>query len=504
MGAEMNFDFNEIKMDTVVKTAEKEAAVRTSVSESESGVVTKILDVSADGKIISLDNQNGAARVFGRVNFKVLYLNGDGETRGLDYFADFTEVIQNDSLSGRLYAQIAVIDVDTSISGGIRLNAVVKITLYRVAENDKKCLVGADDDVYVENTAMKCQRFITSMSAPFTVTDEYDTKTDVTKILLTRAGTYVDAATAGMGNVLLSGASDVTVTYLANDKVYVKDFHIPYSEEFAVDGVEIGQKLSAEVVVKNARVVIAGIEGSNVIRVEVENEACVKAYDVTDEKIVKDVFCIENEINITRASVSTGVYGGFAFFKDELSGIAALSNDLPAVLEVIGVTSAGNGIAKATAENGKIVIEGVFSANVLYRDENGLSSVSLEVPYSLPFLSENANATDDVSARGAVIKAQAKLKREREIEVTAELGFMTESVKRVDAEYIAEAEVGEKIEVNKSAVSVFVADEGDTLWDAAKALSARPDDIQSQNPDARAPFKEGQKLFYFREISFEF
>ena len=32
------------------------------------------------------------------------------------------------------------------------------------------------------------------------------------------------------------GASDVTVTYLANDKVYVKDFHIPYSEEFAADG----------------------------------------------------------------------------------------------------------------------------------------------------------------------------------------------------------------------------------------------------------------------------
>lgn len=78
--------------------------------------------------------------------------------------------------------------------------------------------------MYVENTAMKCQRFITSMSVPFTVTDEYDTKTDVAKILLTRAGTYVDAATAGMGNVLLSGASDVTVTYLANDKVYVKDF----------------------------------------------------------------------------------------------------------------------------------------------------------------------------------------------------------------------------------------------------------------------------------------
>lgn len=210
---------------------------------------------------------------------------------------------------------------------------------------------------------------------------------------------------------------------------------------------------------------------------------------------MKDVFCIENEINITRASVSTGVYGGFAFFKDELSGIAALSNDLPAVLEVIGVTSAGNGIAKATAENGKIVIEGVFSANVLYRDENGLSSVSLEVPYSLPFLSENANATDDVSARGAVIKAQAKLKREREIEVTAELGFMTESVKRVDAEYIAEAEVGEKIEVNKSAVSVFVADEGDTLWDAAKRCRRGRTIFSRKTPTPAPRSRKGKNSF---------
>lgn len=46
----MNFDFNEIKMDTVVKTAEKEAAVRTSVSESESGVVTKTLTFRQTGR----------------------------------------------------------------------------------------------------------------------------------------------------------------------------------------------------------------------------------------------------------------------------------------------------------------------------------------------------------------------------------------------------------------------------------------------------------------------
>lgn len=500
----MNFDFNEIKMDTVVKIAEKEAVVRTSVSEMESGGVNKILDVSAVGKVVSLEADGDTARILGRVNFKVLYLNSDGETRGLDYFADFTELVKNDSLSGKIHAQITVIDIDTSIGGGMRLNAVVKITLFKIAENDKKCLVGGGDDTYVEYDDMKCQKFVTSCVTPFTVGDEYDTKTDVMKVLLTRAESYVDMVTAGMGNVLLSGASDVTVTYLAGDKVMVKKFHIPYSEELSISGVEIGQKLSADVSVKNAKVVIAGIEGSNVIRVEVENEATIKAFDVCGEKIVKDVFSIENELDVTREIASTGVYGGFEFFKDGISGVATLNADMPSVLEVIGVTSASNGIAKAQAEDGKIIIEGVFFATVLYRDENGLSSVALETPYSLPFLKENALPSDDVVAKGAVMNVQAKLKREREIEVSAELGFMTETVRLCETEYIAKIVEGDKKEVNKSAVSVFVAEEGDTLWDVAKAISARPDDIQAQNPDARAPFKAGQKLFYFREISFEF
>ena len=181
----MNFRFNEIKWDTANKIAEKEVAVRTSVSEMESGGATKVLDVLADARIVSLDATGNSARVFGRVNFKLLYLNNDGEIRGLDYFADFSETVQTENLNGKLYGQIAVIDTDTSIGGGIKLNAVVKITLFSVCSDMKKCLVGADDDVYVENKKMRCQRFCTSINTSFTVSDDYDTKTDVMKILLT-------------------------------------------------------------------------------------------------------------------------------------------------------------------------------------------------------------------------------------------------------------------------------------------------------------------------------
>lgn len=500
----MNFRFNEIKWDTANKIAEKEVAVRTSVSEMESGGATKVLDVLADARIVSLDATGNSARVFGRVNFKLLYLNNDGEIRGLDYFADFSETVQTENLNGKLYGQIAVIDTDTSIGGGIKLNAVVKITLFSVCSDMKKCLVGADDDVYVENKKMRCQRFCTSINTSFTVSDDYDTKTDVMKILLTRADAYVEKATAGMGNVLLTGAVNATVTYLAGDKLTVTDFHIPYSEEFQADGVEIGQKLEADVTVKNVRVVLTGVEGANVIRIEAEVEANVKAYDVAEEEVVKDVFSITHELNEKRAVASGGIHRGFEFYKDDVSGIAALTENMPSALEVIGVTHSENNVARAYSESGKIVIEGVFGATVLYRDENGVSSVNLEVPYSLPFMNEGSDESDTVTANGVVLYVSSKLKREKEIEVNATLGFMTGSIGTCSAEYIEEIEEGREKEVNKSAVSVFVAEEGDTIWDASKALSARPDDIMAQNPELTTPFREGQKVFYYREISFEF
>ena len=368
----------------------------------------------------------------------------------------------------------------------------------------KKCLVGADDDVYVENKKMRCQRFCTSINTSFTVSDDYDTKTDVMKILLTRADAYVEKATAGMGNVLLTGAVNATVTYLAGDKLTVTDFHIPYSEEFQADGVEIGQKLEADVTVKNVRVVLTGVEGANVIRIEAEVEANVKAYDVAEEEVVKDVFSITHELNEKRAVASGGIHRGFEFYKDDVSGIAALTENMPSALEVIGVTHSENNVARAYSESGKIVIEGVFGATILYRDENGVSSVNLEVPYSLPFMNEGSDESDTVTANGVVLYVSAKLKREKEIEVNATLGFMTGSIGTCSAEYIEEIEEGHEKEVNKSAVSVFVAEEGDTIWDASKALSARPDDIMAQNPELTTPFREGEKVFYYREISFEF
>lgn len=500
----MSFGFNQIKWDSLQKIATKEVVVKTSVGDAESGGASKVLNVEAGGKLMSLDAAGDTARVFGRVNFKLLYIDNQGEIRGLDYFADFNESIQIEGLSGKIYARIAVIDVDTSLNGGIKLTAAVELSLYSVTEKDIKCLSEADEEYYVEKGVMKCQKFVTSFVSPFSVSDEFDTKTDVQKVALFESKAYITDVNAGMGNVLVSGSVTACVTYIADDAVKTAEFSVPYSEEFGDSMLNIGQSLSADAAVKSSRVVLTGIEGSNVIKIEAEIEITVKAYETVEEEIVGDIFSVTHELLEKRESAGGSIFKGFRSFCDGISGTAVLDGAMPPALEVIGTLSCRNSVAQAVADGDKIIIEGVFSGTVLYRDENGLSSVELEVPYSLPFAYEGIGKEDTVSAAGAVIRASAKLKRDREIEVTAELCFMTEVMSPAECEYISEISVGEEKDINKSAVSVYIAEEGETIWDAAKALSARPDDIRAQNPELNTPLKEGDRIFFYRQINFEF
>jgi hypothetical protein len=91
----MSFRFNEIKSDCIKKIASAEVVVDTLISDAESGGADKVLSVSADGRLLSAEVLGETARVSGRVNFKLLYLDKEGTVRGLDYFADFFGYYRN-------------------------------------------------------------------------------------------------------------------------------------------------------------------------------------------------------------------------------------------------------------------------------------------------------------------------------------------------------------------------------------------------------------------------
>ena len=59
---------------------------------------------------------------------------------------------------------------------------------------------------------------------------------------------------------------------------------------------------------------------------------------------------------------------------------------------------------------------------------------------------------------------------------------------------------GAEKEQNTAAISLYIAQEGDTMWELCKALTATPDEIMGQNPALTVPLKEGERVVYFRAL----
>ncbi len=214
--------------------------------------------------------------------------------------------------------------------------------------------------------------------------------------------------------------------------------------------------------------------------------------------VVKDVFMLDREVAVERNKFEYSQFDRTLIFDDKLTDTAKLSESRSAVREILSPVNACNNVARVWAESGKVFVEGLISSTVIYSDENGFNSVKVEVPYSTSF---NADVTgkETLKASGVVTEIVPKIKRDREIELAAKLNFKVESSTLHSLNVITNVTEGEIKPVNDSTVSVYVVSEGDTVWDVAKAFSASPDKIMSQN-NLTQPLTAGQRIVYFRAL----
>ena len=499
----MSFGFDEIKSDCIKKNASREVVVETVIPDSESGGAKKVLSVSADARVVGVDQEADSVRVYGRVNYKLVYLSAEDEVKGLDYFSDFSETIKTEGMQDRNFASIAVVDTDTGLNGGIKLSAALEISLFGIYDFNTNCLTGAEENYYVEKETVKLQKFVCDINASAVIEDEYDVKADVQKVLLFDAACYISDFNAGLGNVLVSGGVYANVTYMSDGEVYTAPIKTAFSEELVNPEIGIGQYITGECCIKNSKVVVTGVEGSNVIHIEVEMEIKLKVFADEEQAIVTGLFSVEKEIDEKKESFSCVKFEGVGFYTDKLSGTVMLEPEMAPIRKVIGAISPRNTVTQAYVEAGKLIAEGVVSARVFYIEDDGLNSVNVEIPYSLE-LGDCDLKDAQVFAKGIITDMSARMKRDKEIELFADLAFFVIKFVPVEFNYISSVEeVGDK-EESKATVSVYLAEDGETMWNAARALSARPDVLRAQNPDVVEPFKNGDRIIFYRQINFEF
>jgi hypothetical protein len=140
--------------------------------------------------------------------------------------------------------------------------------------------------------------------------------------------------------------------------------------------------------------------------------------------------------------------------------------------------------------------EGILTAEVLLKGENGYKAATLSLPFVFPLDIDG----EEVEADCMVCSLNIRRKKDGETEAEANIKLCLKSYKSAEWAYISAADEGEQIAESDAAISIFLPRAGEDLWQVAKRLSRMPEELQKSNPDLVFPVKEGERIFVYRQI----
>ena len=454
--------------------------------------IAKVLTLSVDGKVLSATPCDGYADISGRADFTLIYLDYDGNPASTNYNADFSIRLEGDVASAdNISAYIKIIEWSVLSKDTLTLSAVVQARAIVTKSKELNILTNADDS-YTTTSKAIFPISVANTTYSFPV-DEETTVGDVDKVLSLCAKCCLTHTKVKDKQVDISIDTFATITYVEGGEIKTSTFLVSSDESIAVDSIMPGDKVYILPHVKSAKVVLAGVTGQNILRFEGEISTAVYGTRYVEQEIVDDLFMLTHHTTVDREDVSLTALASTGFYKERIYGEA----DLPHCKNgsLVGVPAVTAFVAKSIYDE-DLNVEGIVTAEIIYSTKGELHSVRAEVPYSINLIGD---FTDNTLTRVSVLDVNVKIKNNT-AEINLLLGFDTASFASTSLSYISQVELGEERPVNTSGLSMYVAKDGDTMWDVSKALTATPEQILSQNPTLTFPLKQCDKVIYFRQL----
>lgn len=489
----------------VVSSVRKNLGITQSVIElklpTNEDVIDAVYSVSAKSTIKSSEVAGNEINFVGLVDFQAMF-----ESLGisaLDYSAEFKDKYSSDTeILGEVVLSSNVVDVSSAIvSGGIKVVAIVEVTIDQIESKDISVLTKVNsDDVYLSTKQIEFSSYLGMAYEKFDLTQEFQVS-DAKKVLMVTPSACVTTVTPKDSFVNVSGILNVDVCYQMgdNNSDIKSDFHsFDFSWDVALAGITDMSYIQSQLsIVFNEIKVSTMLEDDGaIINLYVPLVYTGYVFNKTTLDVVDDIYSKSNYMSITTENFETLVGSPSVQFKDSISGVASINEASPFIDEILGVCTNNIVLASSRVENGKLAIEGVANATVVYytKETNGVTSVQVEMPFSVEEKVEGLNSSvvtlclSDVCARS---------KRGKEIEVSGNLSVYSDMYGDNEIGVVSGVVLGEEKPHDDCVLYIYIVKPNQTIWDVAKEMSVSVDLILSQNPDVNLPLVGGEKLVIY-------
>ncbi|MDE6293016.1 MAG: DUF3794 domain-containing protein [Clostridiales bacterium] len=481
-----------IKSDEIVWMARGQAVVE---ARQPINSDCKVLSVSASAVTTPSEVFAGEARYVGKVTFDCIVLV-ENAVRCVTAVAEFSDKITAPDITANTSVTLVpeIVNVEATIDGGtLKAVAVVDTAAVAVVDKEYMCIAQPDEGIYAEKRTVCYSTACAAESETVYITDSVGA-TKITDIMCSTARAVVTGADSTDGEIKISGAV-YTFAVVKTDEDITSSVRIvtPFVKSVAAP-VHDGDAAYAVAQVTDSSATL--IAGENRIEVAATVRLNATALTAATCDVVTDVFCADNEIQTTKAILKCTTTEPLTTVIDTVDGQVPIDADRLAADNVLCVTGTTCALTSVKIDDRRVYVEGLVGGDIVYynAEKNAVGVLPFRLPFSMP-LNNHTEATQ-VTATAVVTDVNVKIRRESVFDIKAEIAFTLMLSTASECECISEVVKGEPLARPDASVIIHIAKEGETLWQAAKALCCSPERVTEQN-SATAPYAGGERLINF-------
>ena len=463
----------------------------------QSGEIASVLTVYAKAVPEEITCSDGEVKYSGKLFVTVVYRDLDGKICRAERGAEFFHKAQNDKINPACFAKATFLcdGIKTRREGsGFFLSVVVlaKINVYGSLSTE---YLVSGEGLELKTTTADVYKTI-CVSGETEEEDVFEVE-NVTDILLHSERANIAQAFVSNGKISLIGEVNLSLCILKRESVCSFERQIPFTVELPIDEWAEKMPVNAKTEVKSAILTVTADEETNKSRISLNLVLYSECLSYLKEEITvcDDLFSTENELIVKRQKVGGRYLTNVQRFTERIGGGASLSLSFDGEIGLQSVVNPRVEICFKRTGNLSGDAEGFVEAELLFCGEDGVKSTSLTLPFVFPVQADEGDVEIEGSVHGLSVRRVGD-----KFEAEGTLKVVVKTYKESSCAFVSAVEEGRAIEKKTSALSIYLPTVGDGLWEVAKKLGCKREDVMKSNPELEFPIKGGERLFIYRQL----
>lgn len=469
-----------------------------------SGIVRKILNVSARSVVTHSDVTDTAVLYEGRTTFFICYENDDGSIEKCECGTEFKGEIKVDGADNcrtMVFSEVEKTEADIS---GVKLGVVAYLCLDANLYDCKrtKALVGGEELI----TDVKEVNYLKGYGireSVFPIEEQFEIDCVVEDVLSQRAEAVITAVQCGVGCIIVDGEVLLSAILLQSKEkkdIIRENKVLPFRAEIECEDAMPQMMATAFVKEKSFKTDISVEEdgGKSLVNASVVLALSGEAYSTQTVVVASDAFSVKEEVEIEKEECS--FYQPCDVRSESKEVVLSASVDtLNAGSTLIACSGERVEVVSVVCEK-ELVASCVMHTTIFFKDGDGVVFTrKIETPFEVNLDCRCENDCD-YNVRAYAHKCRAKLLSDSQLEISMQVFVTAYPFEKCSVGLVKQVNsLGEKAQ-NKHAISVYIPNKGETLWSLSKRLNVSPETLINTNQELQFPLSGKERIVVYRQI----